>query len=52
MEYYKVTNMSGMFYNCSSLKLLPDISNWDTSNVSNMENMFSGCSSLTELNLS
>ena len=43
------TNMSYMFYNCSSLISLPDISNLDTKNVTNMEGMFSGCSLLKSL---
>ena len=41
--------MSYMFYNCSSLNSLPDISNWNTSNVTNMSYMFSNCSSLNSL---
>ena len=43
--------MSGMFYNCSSLSSLPDISKWNTNNVENMSWMFCDCSSLKELNL-
>ena len=39
-----VTNMSFMFYECSSLKELINISNFDTTNVSNMHAMFSCCS--------
>ena len=35
--------MSGMFYNCSSLQSLPDISKWDTKNVTDMTCMFCGC---------
>jgi len=38
--------MSGMFYNCSSLKNLPDISEWKTDNVTDMNSMFCKCSSL------
>ena len=30
MGYKNVDNMNRMFYNCSSLKSLPDISKWDT----------------------
>ncbi len=47
----KVTNMSGMFYHCSSLTSL-NLSNFDTSNVTNMSSMFYYCSSLTSLNVS
>ena len=41
--------MSLMFYSCTSLKELPDISKWDTKNVTNMSDMFFGCKSLKEL---
>ena len=46
-----VTNMSSMFYVCSSLTSL-DLSNFNTQNVTYMNGMFGGCSSLTNLNLS
>ena len=32
-----------MFYKCSSLSSLPDISKWNTSNVTDMSDMFSEC---------
>ena len=44
-----ITDMSCMFYECSSLLNLPDISKWNTNNVNNMSYMFSGCSSLSNL---
>ena len=44
-----VTNMRGMFWRCSSLLSLPDISKWNTNNVTNMRGMFWGCSSLSSL---
>ncbi len=44
-----LTDMSYMFYNCSSLISLPDISNWNTENVENMSYMFNGCSALISL---
>ena len=47
----QVTNMVGMFNNCSSLTSL-DVSNFDTSKVTTMIYMFEGCSSLTSLDLS
>ena len=47
----KVTDMSGMFSDCSSLTAL-DLSRFDTSKVEDMRCMFSGCSSLTALDLS
>jgi len=44
-----ITNMSYMFYNCSSLLSLPDISKWKTNNVTDMNSMFYNCSSLLSL---
>ena len=38
-----------MFFGCENVKLLPDISNWKTSNVINMSNMFCFCTSLIVL---
>ena len=46
-----VTDMSSMFYECSSLTSL-DLSGLDVSNVTTMYNMFSNCRSLSSLNLS
>ena len=42
-----VINMSDMFYKCSSLLSLPDISKWNTNNITNMSVMFYECSSLS-----
>ena len=44
-----VINMECMFWGCTSLLSLPDISKWNTSNVTNMEYMFDECSSLLSL---
>ena len=44
-----VTNMSKMFYKCSSLSYLPDISRWNTNNITNMSYIFCGCLSLLSL---
>ena len=41
-----ITNMSYMFSYCSSLNLLPDISNLNTNNVTNMSCMFGLCCNL------
>ena len=41
----KITDMSGMFDRCTSLKSL-DVSKWDVSNVKDMRYMFYGCKSL------
>ena len=38
-----------MFSHCKSLQHLPDISNWNTSNVCDMSDMFSHCKSLQYL---
>ena len=41
--------LNDLFFGCYSLKILPDISKWNTNNVINMGYMFSGCSSLLSL---
>ena len=46
-----LTNMSFMFYNCSSLQEL-DLSSFNTNLVTNMSSMFHDCLSLKELDLS
>ena len=38
-----------LFYGCISLNSLPDIYQWNTSNVTDMNGIFSGCSSLNLL---
>ena len=48
-EIDNITDMSEMFYNCSNLSSLPNISNWNTSNVIDMRCMFYKCSSLSSL---
>ena len=47
----QVTNIIGMFQNCSNLATL-DLSSFNTSKVTNIGHMFSNCSSLTTLDLS
>lgn len=47
----KVTNMSSMFQDCSSLTSL-DLSGFKTDKVTDMSSMFNGCSNLTSLDLS
>ena len=47
----EVTNMYGMFYNCSKLTSL-NLSSFNTAKVTNMSNMFYNCSQLTSLNVS
>ena len=41
--------MNHMFFNCESLKSLPDISLWNTYNVTNMSFMFYDCLNLERL---
>ena len=41
--------MNAMFNGCSSLKSLPDIDNWDISNVKQKLWMFNGCSNLLSI---
>ena len=48
-ETKPITNMSYMFYECSSLQSLPDISKWNTEKVTNMYDMFYYCTSLQYL---
>ena len=42
-------SLNGLFSGCSTLEYLPDISNWEITNVKNINNMFEGCTSLIEL---
>ena len=51
LDTSNVTNMSSMFYNCSSLPSL-EVSNFDTSQVTDMRVMFYSCSSLPSLEVS
>jgi len=44
-----ITNLNHMFYECSSLSSLPDISEWNINNVTSMSCMFYGCSLLSSL---
>ena len=44
-----ITNLSCMFFGCTSLSSLPNISKWNTNKVTNMSSMFNGCSSLSSL---
>ena len=43
MEYKYVNDMSGLFYECTSLKYLPDISKWNTINANNISYLFGKC---------
>ena len=48
-ESKNITSMYSMFDGCSSLKSLPDISEWDTIKITDMRYMFHDCSSLKSL---
>ena len=41
--------MRGLFYNCSNLLNLPDISKWDITKVTELKGMLYNCSSLHSL---
>ena len=47
--FNRISDMSYMFYDCSSIFSLPNISKWNTSNITNMSYMFSNCSFLFSL---
>lgn len=51
LDTRNVTDMSYMFYNCSSLTTL-DASNFDTQNVADMRMMFCNCKLLSSLDVS
>ena len=51
LDTVNVGNMSGMFYNCSSLAEL-NVSGFDTHVVTNMYKMFYGCAKLKEIDIS
>jgi len=38
-----------MFNECSLFEFLPDISNWNTSNIELVRSLFFGCSSLKKI---
>ena len=48
-KYNSCTNMSFMFYGCSSLIYLSDISEWYTNEVTDISYMFYDCSSLISI---
>ena len=45
----KITDLDGMFYGCSNLKSLQDISKWDISNITSLHEMFYECINLKTL---
>ena len=46
-----ITNLSNLFFSCSSMESL-DLSSFNTNKVKSMNNLFNGCSSLNSINLS
>ena len=52
LDVSQTTNMMLMFYSCSNLTTIGDLSNWNTGKVTKMSHMFYGCNSLTTLDLS
>ena len=46
---YNYSNLKYLFYKCSSLSSLPDISKWNTNNVNDMSHMFAYSHSLISL---
>ena len=44
-----ITNISFLFYGCSSLKSKPDISKWNTNIINDISFLFYGCSSLKSI---
>ncbi|WP_447637860.1 BspA family leucine-rich repeat surface protein [Flavobacterium microcysteis] len=47
-DFSRVTNMSRMFYGCTSLIGTPSINNWNTQNVITMESMFEGAKAFNQ----
>lgn len=47
-DFSQVTDMSYLFSDCSSLTTVPNIDQWQTSNVTNIDGMFSSCSSFNQ----
>ena len=44
--------MSGIFAECFSLKVIPDISNWNIKNTINIKGMFYECPLITKPDIS
>ena len=43
-----VTNLDGLFYDCTSLTTINNINSWDTSAITTMAEMFNGCTSFNQ----
>ena len=44
-----VIDISFIFYDCSLIQSLPNISRWNTKNITNINSIFYNCCSLSEL---
>ena len=44
-----VTDISNLFYNCSTLKSVQGLSSFNTSNITNISNLFYNCTNLTTI---
>ena len=51
-DRYGDNNLERLFENCSDLRLINGIEQWNTTGIENMSHMFAGCSNLVSLNLS
>ena len=49
ISVFAIIDINNIFFCCQSLVSLPDISNWNTSNVENMSNLFLDCNSLISI---
>ena len=45
---FNVTNMTGLFKNCSGLEVMPDLSKWSMMKVEKYKGMFYGCKKLNQ----
>ena len=43
-----VTNLDGLFYDCTSLTTINNINSWDTSAITSMNAMFQGCTAFNQ----
>ena len=43
-----VTNLDGLFYDCTSLTTINNINSWDTSSITTMNSMFNSCTAFNQ----
>ena len=51
-DRYEDNNLEGLFEDCSNLRLINGIEQWNTTGIERMSYMFAGCTHLVSLNLS